>query len=207
MNNIGTNDLVDEPATPAVAVQSPEPTTKTSDAMSQPPEAARSAEPATNATRSSAEGPYWAWVGVHGGAGVTTLAEAIPGGIDLGRDAPWEVGMGDLPTVAVCRPTFRGLSSAREFAKRANGHTAMLGLVVVGDMPERKRPKVLAESLYVTRGAFNNHVWEMPFVDRWRLGEPPSKVNNPQQVRDLLRTLWTAVNLPLPGGTQQRSKS
>jgi hypothetical protein len=47
-------------------------------------------------------------------------------------------------------------------------------------------------------------VWEMPWVEAWRLGENPSPTNNPREIRDLLRTLWTAVNLPLPGGPNQR---
>ncbi|MDQ2729059.1 MAG: hypothetical protein M3Y91_14650 [Actinomycetota bacterium] len=164
-------------------------------------------QPAGTSDTTGAAGPYWAWVGAHGGAGTTTLSEAIPGGVDLGRSLPWQVGLSNLPTVVVCRSNARGLTAARDFAAMANQHTRLLGLVVVADMPERKKPKILAESLYVTRGAFNSQVWEMPWVPSWRLGEPPSRLNNPREVRDLLRTLWTAVNLPLPGGAnQQRSK-
>jgi hypothetical protein len=162
---------------------------------------------ATDPGRPGDTTPYWAWCGAHGGAGVTTLAEAVPGGVDLGRRLPWEACLGHLPAVAVCRSTAHGLLAAREFAARATGRTALLGLVVVADMPERKRPRVLADSLYVTRGAFNNRVWEMPWVGPWRLGDPPSRANNPQEVRDLLTALWTAVNLPLPGGSRHQARS
>lgn len=156
-----------------------------------------------NATPSPAAGPFWAWIGAHGGAGVTTLSQAIPGGVDLGRKLPLEDGLSDLPAVVVCRSNARGLVAARDTAAMAAASTTLLGLVVVADMPERRRPKVLADSLYVTRGAFPA-LWEMPWVAAWRLGETPSPANNPREVRDLLRSLWTAVNLPLPGGTNQR---
>jgi len=162
---------------------------------------------AANRSTTRTAGPYWAWVGAHGGAGVTTLCQAIPGGVDLGRKLPVEEGLVDMPAVVVCRGNAKGLAAARDTAAMASATTTLLGLVVVADMPERRRPKVLAESLYVTRGAFEDHVWEMPWVDAWRLGEAPSPDNNPQQVRDLLRSLWTAVNLPLPGGSNKRSTS
>lgn len=162
---------------------------------------------ATDPRQAGDTGSYWAWCGAHGGAGVTTLSEAVPGGVDLGRRLPSEADHGHLPIVVVCRSTARGLLAAREFAASAAARTILLGLVVVADMPERKRPRVLAESLYVTRGAFNDRVWEMPWVGPWRLGEPPGRSNNPQQVRDLLTALWTAVNLPLPGGSRQQPRS
>jgi hypothetical protein len=161
-------------------------------------------ERTTGRSSSITPGTYWAWVGAHGGAGVTTLSQAIPGGVDLGRRLPVEEGLTDLPAVVVCRGNAGGLIAARDTAAMAHASTRLLGLVVVADIPERRRPKVLAESLYLTRGAFNDHVWEMPWVEAWRLGENPSPTNNPREIRDLLRTLWTAVNLPLPGGPNQR---
>jgi len=166
--------------------------------------------PAGGATRTTTEqnvppraAPFWAWVGAHGGAGVTTLSQAVPGGVDLGRKLPLEEGLSDLPAVVVCRSNARGLEAARDIAAMGAATTTLLGLVVVADMPERKRPKLLADSLYLTRGAFAA-TWEMPWVPAWRLGEAPSPASNPREVRDLLRSLWTAVNLPLPGGTNQR---
>jgi hypothetical protein len=162
---------------------------------------------AVNRNSSRASGAYWAWVGAHGGAGVTTLCQAVPGGTDLGRNLPVEEGFVDLPAVVVCRSNASGLAAARDTAAMAAGTTTTLGLVVVADMPERRRPKVLAESLYLTRGAFGDRVWEMPWVEAWRLGEPPSPHNSPPAVRDLLRGLWIAVDLPLPGGSSKRSST
>jgi hypothetical protein len=148
-------------------------------------------------------GLYWAWVGAHGGAGVTTLAEAVPGGADFGRDFPAEVGVPGLPAVVVCRANAQGLVAAREAAaKAASLAEDVLGLVVVADMPERRRPKPLAEALYLTRGAYPE-LWEMPWVPAWRFGEPPAPANSPRQVRELLVDLWTALDLPLPGGKSQ----
>lgn len=164
------------------------------------------ADNTTPASAANAKGRYigyWGWIGAHGGAGVTTLAQAVPGGIDLGRNLPLEDRFTALPAVIVCRGNARGLLDARSTAATASLSTRVLGLVVVADMPERRRPKPLADSLYVTKGAFEA-VWEIPWVTPWRLGEDPHPDNNPPEVRDLLRGLWTAVNLPLPGGTQHR---
>lgn len=174
--------------------------------MTDPNPQARVGDPArgaANAAPAPLVTPFWVWVGAHGGAGVTTLTQAVPGGVDLARKLPLEDGLTGLPAVIVCRSNARGLGAARDTAAMAAPTTTLLGLVVVADMPERRRPKALADSLYVTRGAFTA-VWEMPWVSQWRLGEPPSPANSPRQVRDLLRALWTAVNLPLPGGTNQR---
>jgi hypothetical protein len=152
----------------------------------------------------SSGGPFWAWVGAHGGAGVTTLAEVVPGGNDFGRDFPAEVGAPDLPAVVVCRSNAQGLVAARKAALRAVSFgTDVLGLVVVADVPERKRPKPLAEALYLTRGGYKE-LWEMPWVPAWRFGQPPAPANSPRQVRELLVALWTALDLPLPGGKSQK---
>lgn len=141
---------------------------------------------------------FWAWVGAHGGAGTTTLSEAVPGGVDLDRAGPWEQGL-VMPAVVVCRGSARGLAAARTFAARAPADAVLVGLVVVADMPERRRPKALADSLYLTRGAYQNHVWEVPWVPAWRLGEDPAPANNPRAIPELLRAIWTAVGLPVPG--------
>ena len=70
-------------------------------------------------------------------------------------------------------------------------------------MPERRRPKPLAEALYLTRGAYEE-TWEVPWVPAWRFGEAPAPANSPPQVRELLVGLWSALDLPLPGGDNQK---
>lgn len=149
-------------------------------------------------------GPYWAWVGAHGGAGVTTLCEVVPGGADFGQVFPAQAGFAGLPAVVVCRSNAQGLVAARKAAARAASlGTVVLGLVVVADMPERRRPKPLAEALYLTRGAYDQ-LWEMPWVPAWRFGELPAPANSPRQARRLLVDLWTALDLPLPSGNSQK---
>ena len=152
-------------------------------------------------------GGYWAWAGAHGGAGTTTLCEAVPGGADFGRSLPEEAGRPGLPAVVVCRSNAKGLAAAREAARRAASlGTRVLGLVVVADMPERRRPKPLAEALYLTRGAYEE-TWEVPWVPAWRFGEAPAPANSPPQVRELLVGIWSALGLPLPGGANQKREA
>ena len=149
-------------------------------------------------------GGYWAWAGAHGGAGTTTLAAAVPGGADFGRSLPEEAASPGLPAVVVCRSNAKGLAAGREAARRAASlGTRVLGLVVVADMPERRRPKPLAEALYLTRGAYEE-TWEVPWVPAWRFGEAPAPANSPPQVRELLVGIWSALGLPLPGGANQK---
>jgi hypothetical protein len=148
--------------------------------------------------------PHCAWVGAHGGAGVTTLSEVVPGGADFGRDFPAQAAASGLRAVVVCRSNAQGLTAARKAAAiAASLATDVLGLVVVADMPERRRPKPLAEALYLTRGAYDE-LWEMPWVPAWRFGEPPAPANTPRQARQLLVDLWTALDLPLPSGNSQK---
>ena len=159
---------------------------------------------AVGGTGGSPGRPHWAWVGAHGGAGVTTLSEVVPGGADFGRDFPGQAGASDLPAVVVCRSNAHGLAAARKAAAKAASFNAdVLGLVVVADMPERRRPKPLAEALYLTRGAYRE-LWEMPWVPAWRFGEPPAPANSPRQAGQLLVDLWTTLDLPLPGGKSQK---
>jgi hypothetical protein len=152
----------------------------------------------------SRDSPHWAWVGAHGGAGVTTLSEVVPGGVDFGRNFPAQAGASGLPAVVVCRSNAYGLGAARIAAATAASFNAdVLGLVVVADMPERRRPKPLAEALYLTRGAYRE-LWEMPWVPAWRFGEDPAPANSPRQARQLLVGLCAAVHLPLPGESGQK---
>ena len=81
-------------------------------------------------------GGYWAWAGTHGGAGTTTLCEAVPGGADFGRFLREEAGSPGIPAVVGCRSNAKGLAAAREAARRAASlGTRVLGLLVAADMP------------------------------------------------------------------------
>ncbi|WP_381798901.1 DUF6668 family protein [Streptomyces niveus] len=132
-------------------------------------------------------GQSWWWLGVHGGAGVSTLEEAVPGGRDAGR--AWPVTTGSQAVVLVARSTARGLGAAQNAAQQwASGMVTgidLLGLVVVADAPGR-RPKVLRDRVLLVSGAVPR-LWEIPWVEPWRLGEPHVPKECAALARDLTR--------------------
>ena len=124
----------------------------------------------------------WLWLGLHGGAGVSTLAQAVPGGIDLGGlhgKPPL------LPVVAVCRSHAGGLGAAQEWAPRAPGllRSEVVGLVVVADAPG-PLPRGLKLGVRLVRGAYR-HLWEVPWVPAWRVGQSIPSEQLPAAVRRL----------------------
>lgn len=129
----------------------------------------------------------WLWLGLHGGAGVSTLAQAVPGGIDLGRGVHGKPPL--LPVVAVCRSHAGGLGAAQEWAPKAPGllRSEVLGLVVVADAPG-PLPRGLKLGIRLVRGAYRD-LWVVPWVPAWRLGQsvPPEQL--PAAVRRLANDL------------------
>ena len=92
-----------------------------------------------------------------------------------------------VPVVVVARTHARGLIAAQELAALAAGpglHLAtaydLAGLVLVADAPG-KLPKPLAELAHLVSGGYPR-TWRVPYVDAWRLGEPPSAANTPDAV-------------------------
>ncbi|WP_320783100.1 DUF6668 family protein [Streptomyces sp. CRN 30] len=110
------------------------------------------------------------WVGTHGGAGVTTLAE-VYGGHDCGRDWP---GAGDPASVLlVARTHAAGLAAAVRAldAFRQGGAPPGLelcGVVLVADAPGRL-PRPLAQRVKLIEASVDVH--RVPWVPAWRLGE------------------------------------
>ncbi|MGI5347351.1 DUF6668 family protein [Streptomyces sp. CA-250714] len=133
-------------------------------------------------------GPGWWWLGVHGGAGVTTLERAVPGGQDAHR--AWPVSEVPQPVVLVARSSAGGLkaaqSAAQQWASRTVTGVELLGLVVVADAPGR-RPRVLRDLLRLASGAVPR-LWEIPWVEAWRLGEPAT-AHLPRECVPLARDL------------------
>jgi hypothetical protein len=146
------------------------------------------------ARQSDADGGWW-WLGVHGGAGVTTLEQAMPGGRDSGR--AWPVATQPQPVVLVARSSASGMAAAQNAVQQwASGMVAgvdLLGLVVVADAPGR-RPRVLQDLVRLVSGAVPR-LWEIPWVEPWRLGEPPVE-NLPKQCAPLVRDL-TRLTQPM----------
>ncbi|MEY9993458.1 hypothetical protein ABIE67_005490 [Streptomyces sp. V4I8] len=113
----------------------------------------------------------FSWVGVHGGAGVSTLA-TVYGGHDCGRAWP---GPADPRSVLlVARTHAAGLAAAlgalEAFRRGEAPHGLDLDAVVlVADAPGRL-PRPLAERVKVIESVID--VYRVPWVPAWRLGEP-----------------------------------
>ncbi|MFE0201890.1 DUF6668 family protein [Streptomyces sp. NPDC058985] len=117
---------------------------------------------------SPAEAPGFSWIGVHGGAGVTTLA-GVFGGQDCGRGWP---GPGDPSSVLlVARTHAAGLTAVgravEEFRLgRAPTGVGLDSVVLVADAPGRL-PRPLAQRVRLLESAVDVH--RVPWVPAWRL--------------------------------------
>jgi hypothetical protein len=125
--------------------------------------------------------PPWCFVGCHGGAGATTVTLAVPGGADAGRYWPLPQHPDICRVVLVTRAHASGLRAAqmaaRQWACGALPTVQLLGLAVVADAPGR-RPKPLRELLELVSGGVPR-VWELPWVEALRLGDPPGQIPLP----------------------------
>ncbi|MFI6340483.1 DUF6668 family protein [Streptomyces sp. NPDC050535] len=130
----------------------------------------------------------WWWLGVHGGAGVSTLERAVPGGQDAGL--AWPAAAQSPAVVLVARSSANGIKAAQNAARQwASGMVPgvdLLGLVVVADAPGR-RPRVLQNLVRLVSGAVPR-LWEIPWVEPWRLGESPM-THLPKECAPLARDL------------------
>ncbi|GAA4784355.1 DUF6668 family protein [Streptomyces ziwulingensis] len=116
----------------------------------------------------------FSWVGAHGGAGTTTLAE-VYGGQDRGRRWP---GPGELASVLlVARTHATGLAAAGRALEAMNSRNSMTAmnamnapraLVLVADAPGRL-PRPLAQRVRLLEASVDVH--RVPWVPAWRLGD------------------------------------
>lgn len=116
--------------------------------------------------------PCW-FVGCHGGAATTTLANLVKGGADAGRYWPIPESGAPARVVLVARSNSAGLAAAQAAARQwalgsLNDQVELLGLAVVADAPGRL-PKPLRDHLDLVAGAVPA-VWFLPWVDALRLG-------------------------------------
>jgi len=136
--------------------------------------------------------PWWL-LAVQGGAGVSSLIRAGADGQDADRS--WPTG-GFV--VAVTRRTSYGLEWARDVARQHASSgvpdgVVLAGLVVVADAPGRA-PRRLARFLDLVCGAYPR-VWEVPWVEEWRLAGHAEPLPTPpavRQLRDDMRALTGA---------------
>lgn len=129
-------------------------------------------------------------LGCHGGAGVTSLACAVPGTIDAHRMWPQAFPGAVHRVVLVCRSHHSGLTAAqtaiRQWASGAVPGIELLGLAVVADAPGAL-PKPLKDLHRLIRGGVPDS-WPIPWSDTWRLGHSPAQ-SMPRQLTAFARAL------------------
>ena len=131
------------------------------------------------------------WLGAHGGAGESTLEELFSG--SRAADHRWPLTGPDRPparVVLVARTHAHGLraaqSAVREWAA-GDAPVLLLGLVLIADAPGRL-PHGLRQLADLISGGVGS-VWSLPWIEAWRVGEPPAPHNAPKVVRRLLEDL------------------
>ncbi|WP_159796666.1 DUF6668 family protein [Puerhibacterium puerhi] len=138
--------------------------------------------------------PWVCVIGLHGGAGASTLARLLgDGALDAGRAWPvaagWERPLPSLAVVAVARTHHEGLAAAERFARLWAAGTLtgshLLGLVLVDD-----GPRLLAAQKQTARrlARMTPHGWHLPWVERWRV-EPADLSSSPLRTRQVVKNL------------------
>lgn len=130
-------------------------------------------------------------VGVHGGAGESTISKLDADWKATGHCWPGADVRGALPVVAVARTSARGLTAARAAAQQwAAGmvpSVRLLGLILVSDAPGRL-PRPLRDLALIVAGGYPR-TWRIPWIESWRLGDTVSSDNSPREVRGMLADL------------------
>jgi len=150
------------------------------------------------------------WLGAHGGAGETTLEELFSG--SRAADHRWPLSAANRPparVVLVARTHAYGLRCAQSAIREWAGGDAqvlLLGLVLIADAPGRlpHRLRWFAELI----GGGVPAVWSLPWIEAWRVGEPPALHNAPKVARRLLadlRAMTEAGASPLPATAVTRN--
>lgn len=144
-------------------------------------------------------GPPWWFLGCHGGAGADTVHAAIPGGVNAGRYWPIPTPPHQARIVLVTRSHASGLRAAQAAAQQwvsgsLGGGVRLLGLAVVADAPGRL-PRPLRDLLGLISGGLPR-VWQLPWVEAWRLGDPP----DPEQLPAAYARLAADLHQLVTGG-------
>ncbi len=120
--------------------------------------------------------PHLWWLGVHGGAGESSLAALFPG--TAAAEHQWQIPLQRGVTqrsVLVARTNLAGMHAVRlAVAQWAAGAVSsdieLVGIVFMADAPG-KLPRALRDYLQITASGARRH-WLIPWVDPWRLGQP-----------------------------------
>ncbi|MFE9235202.1 DUF6668 family protein [Cellulosimicrobium funkei] len=148
------------------------------------------------------------WLGVHGGAGESALAQLVPDWAAAGHAWPEPPRPDPVRVVLTARSHMRGLRAAQAAATQwAAGlvpHVDVLGLVILADAPGRL-PRPLRDYAQLVAGGVPR-TWTLPWVEAWRLGEPPALAAAPREVRRLVDEL-NALARPGATGTANRKET
>lgn len=139
------------------------------------------------------------FVGVHGGAGETTLATLFPDSRGTSHVWPLAVAEDGPPplVVLVARTHASGLKAAQEALRDwAAGDlpVKLLGLVLIADAPGRL-PKPLRDLSQLVAGGAPT-VWRIPWHEPWRRGEPVELPEAPAALRSLMEELEELAPTP-----------
>lgn len=142
-------------------------------------------------------------LGVHGGAGESTLETLIVGSRAAGHAWPMPAQRGLVNRVLLlARTNDRGLTAAQlaltEWASQSLGDVIQLqGIVFIADAPGRL-PKQLRDRMEIIGGGAPRR-WTIPWVEQWR-SEPASVASSPREVdriiSDLSLTPWSTPAHP-----------
>lgn len=135
-------------------------------------------------------------LGAHGGAGESTIAGLVPGWAPADHGWPRHPeGTAPARVVLLARSNAHGLQAAQAAATQwAAGlvpHVEVLGLVIVADAPGRL-PRPLRDLAQLVGGGVPR-TWSVPWVESWRLGEPPALTDAPREVRRLVDELSALI--------------
>ncbi|WP_459547021.1 DUF6668 family protein [Nocardia sp. X0981] len=113
-------------------------------------------------------------LGVHGGAGVSTLAHVLAPAADSGRRWPGVFDRESPFVVLVARETIAGLTHAHDLLRQHHsgfaGPSRVLGLITVAARPGRMAPEIRRYRDVVASLA--GQVWQVPWYEEWTLVEP-----------------------------------
>lgn len=141
---------------------------------------------------SGREPVFW-WLGVHGGAGESSLARLDK--TTRAAEHHWPLTSAGSTVVLVARSNIPGLRAAQraatEWASGSVPGIRVAGLIVMADAPGRL-PKEIRDFSRIVGGGVP-HLWHVPWVEPWRYGHDVAHEELPKEARTVLDQVRTAV--------------
>ncbi|WP_433656072.1 DUF6668 family protein [Nocardia sp. CA-128927] len=113
-------------------------------------------------------------LGVHGGAGASSLAHVLAPAADSGRRWPGVYDRESPFVVLVARETIAGLTRAHDLLRQHHsgfaGSCEVLGLITVAARPGRLPAEIRRYRDVV--GSLAGQLWQVPWYEEWTLVEP-----------------------------------